>query len=192
MRENVHIVGTASQAGTYVLRIRAYSGRLVWMGKGKRHRQVSFPKGEYLYVGSARALNPKMATSLGKRLVRHASRTNGEHQAIREAIIEVFASIGLGPADPRPRAGKSYHWAVDYFLDDPEVELTHVYAIRCSEELETALGKQLELDAATRIVERGMGAGGVPGNTHLLAVQADDVWWGSIPGRLRDLAGDAT
>ena len=61
----------------------------------------------------------------------------------------------------------------------------------------TALAKWLEQDSHTQVIERGLGANDVPGNTHLLRVCADESWWRTLPAELahwkmRSSMGDAS
>lgn len=62
-------------------------------------------------------------------------------------------------------------------------------AIRSPLWLEGAIGQLLEQDSHTVIVEKGLGANDVPGNTHLLKVEADEGWWVGLVGRLEELLG---
>ena len=98
-----------------------------------------------------------------------------------------FAECGLGDENLLPRRGKTLHWNVDFLLDLPSAELVGVSAIRSHERLEDRLGKQLEADPHTKIIERGLGANDVPGNTHVLHVSATDTWWASLPDLLADM-----
>ena len=57
------------------------------------------------------------------------------------------------------------HWNVDFLLDLPSVELVGISAIRSRKRLEDKLAKRLEEDPHTGVIERGLGANDVPGNT---------------------------
>jgi Uri superfamily endonuclease len=98
-----------------------------------------------------------------------------------------FTRISLGSGDLRPRNGKRLRWNVDHLLDQHTVELIGVYVIRSALRLEGDVAKLLELDPATVVFERGLGANDIPGNTHLLRVEASEEWWRHLPGRLRQL-----
>ena len=180
---SIVIVGDESQAGTYILRIHLKEDVILRFGRFKKGKLISLPAGEYAYVGSALAV--KGATTLARRLVRHATRS-GDQPAhhIREAMLRRFAECDLGDGDLLPRRGKTLHWNVDFLLDLPSVELVGVSAIRSRERLEDRLAKQLEEDPHTEIIERGLGANDVPGNTHLLYVSAGEAWWASLPDLL--------
>ena len=84
------------------------------------------------------------------------------------------------------------HWNVDFLLDLSSAELAGVCAIRSRERLEDRLAKQLEEDPHTEIIERGLGANDVPGNTHLLHVNATEAWWASLPKLLVSMAEEGS
>jgi len=148
---------------------------------------IMVPTGTYLYIGSA--LGSKGAMSLSRRLVRHATRTDPQApQAIRPHLIETCQAVGLGQGDLRPRQGKRLFWNVDHLLDQPAVSLTHIIAIRSQRRLEAQLGQLLEKEPVTRIIEKGLGANDVTGNTHLLRVVGDEAWWAELPDKCRHLA----
>ncbi len=177
---NIAIIGDKSQAGTYILRIRLKKDNTLRFGRFKKGKLISLPAGEYAYVGSA--LAEKGATTLARRLVRHATRSGDQRpHRIRETMLRQFAESGLGDANLLPRQGKTLHWNVDFLLDLPSVELVGIFAIRSRKRLEDRLAKQLEEDSHTGVIERGLGANDVPGNTHLLRVSATEAWWTSLP-----------
>lgn len=156
-------------------------------GRFKKGKLISTPAGEYAYVGSA--LAEKGATTLARRLVRHATRSGDQRpHCIREMMLRRFAECGLGNENLLPRRGKTLHWNVDFLLDLPSAKLVGVYAIRSRERLEDRLAKQLEGDSHTGVIERGLGANDVPGNTHLLHVSASEAWWESFPDLLANMA----
>ena len=148
---------------------------------------ISLPAGEYAYVGSA--LAEKGATTLARRLIRHATRSDHQRpHRIRETMLRRFAECGLGDANLLPRRGKTLHWNVDFLLDLPSAELVGISAIRSPERLEDRLAKRLEEDPHTGVIERGLGANDVPGNTHLLHVRAKEAWWTSLPNLFASVA----
>ena len=176
---SIRIIGDSSQAGTYILRIRLKENTTLQFGGFKKGKLISLPVGDYLYVGSA--LSEKGATSLARRLIRHATRSgNQSPHAIREKMINQFAECGLGSGNLLPRQGKTLHWNIDFLLDLQAVELVNICAIRSPERLENRIAKWLEGDPHTEIIERGLGANDAPGATHLLRVRADGTWWTSL------------
>jgi Uri superfamily endonuclease len=177
------VLGGGSQAGSYLLRVRLASDLLLAFGRFKGGKVIDVPAGEYLYVGSALAI--RGGVSLARRLVRHATRT-GERppHAIRSEMLVEFARLGLGAGELLPRNGKTLFWNVDHLLDREEAELAGVIALRCDRRLERELGQFVGQDPVTEVIERGLGANDVPGNTHLLRLHAEDDWWSALPDLL--------
>ncbi len=183
---SIVIIGDESQAGTYILRIRLKKDTTLRFGRFKKGKLISLPAGEYAYVGSA--LAEKGATMLARRLVRHATRSGDQHpHRIRETMLHRFAECGLGNGNLLPQRGKTLHWNVDFLLELEAAELAGVFAIRSRKRLEGRLAKQLEEDPHTGVIERGLGANDVPGNTHLLRVSATEGWWASLPDLLASM-----
>ena len=183
---NIRIIGDESQAGTYILRILLKADTTLRFGRFKKGKLISLPAGEYAYVGSA--LAEKGATMLARRLIRHATRSGDQHpHRIRETMLRQFAECGLGGANLLPRRGKTLHWNVDFLLELEAAELVGISAIRSRKRLEGRLAKQLEEDPHTGVIERGLGANDVPGNTHLLHVSATEGWWASLPDLLASM-----
>ena len=176
---NIRIIGDNSQTGTYILRIRLKEDTALQFGRFKKGKLISLPAGDYLYVGSA--LSEKGATSLARRLVRHATRSADKPpHAIREKMIHQFAEYGLGNGNLLPRQGKTLHWNVDFLLDLQSTELINILVIRFPERLENRIAKQPERNPRIDIIEHGLGANDAPGATHLLHVRADGPWWASL------------
>ena len=182
---NILIIGNASQAGTYLLRVHLKEDTTLQFGRFKKGKLISLPVGDYVYVGSA--LSKKGATSLARRLIRHATRSsNKPPHAIREEMMARFAECGLGPRDLLPKHGKTLHWNVDFLLDLQSAEIVNILAIRSPERLENRIAKRLEQDPRTEIIESGLGANDAPGSTHLLRLRADDAWWMSIADNMSE------
>ncbi|MDE0187159.1 MAG: DUF123 domain-containing protein [Candidatus Poribacteria bacterium] len=184
---NIVIMGGESQAGTYVLRIHLIEDTTLRIGRFKRGKLISLPAGEYCYVGSA--LSEKGSTSLARRLIRHATRSGGQApHRIRDEMMRRCVECGLGNGNMLPKRGKTLFWNIDFLLDLCSAEITGVYAVRSGNRLESRLAKHLERDSHTEVIERGLGANDVPGNTHLLLVRAEEPWWDSLPIQLSNLA----
>ena len=183
---NIVIMGGESQAGTYVLRIHLNEDTTLRFGRFKRGKLISLPAGEYCYVGSA--LSEKGSTSLARRLVRHATRSGGQApHRIREEMMRRYVECGLGNGYLLPKHGKTLFWNIDFLLDLGSAEISGVYAFRSANRLESRLAKKLERDSHTEVIERGLGANDVPGNTHLLLVRAAEPWWKSLPIQLANV-----
>ena len=187
---SIVIIGDGSQAGTYILRIRLKEDTTLQFGRFKKGKQISLPAGDYTYVGSA--LSEKGATSLARRLVRHATRSGDKPpHAIREKMMNRFAECGLGNGNLLPRQGKTPHWNVDFLLDLESAEIVNIIAIRSPERLEYTVAELLEHNPDTQIIEKGLGANDTPHNTHLLRVNADETWWASLSESFVNHTNDA-
>lgn len=178
MLKPITVLGDESLGGAYVLRLRVLETTAVQFGRFRGGQPIEIPAGECLYVGSA-------MKGLGRRLVRHASRTDVPNpHAIQTAMLAKFAEIGLLREKERPFPPKRLHWNVDYLLELDAVILTHAIILRSQKRLETAVARYLTKQLPTFIIEPGLGANDVPGNTHLLGVRADESWWLALPDKL--------
>lgn len=176
---NICIIGDDSQAGTYILRIHLKENTALQFGRFKKGKLISLPVGDYIYIGSA--LSEKGSTSLARRLIRHATRSNDKPpHAIRKKMMNQFAECGLGNGNLLPKQGKTLHWNVDFLLDLESAEIVNIFAIRSPKRLENRVAKWLEDNPQTDIIEPGLGANDAPGATHLLHLRADDMWWASF------------
>lgn len=179
--QKIVVLGDTSQGGAYVLRIRARSTVTMPFGRFRKGRLITIPQGELLYVGSA-------LKGLSRRLIRHASRSEGRlPHPIRDLMLELFPQIGLGDGRRTNITEKKLHWHVDHLLDQEQVQLLQVFVLRTATPLEKSMGQLLEGETATFIIERGLGANDLPGNTHLLGVRAPENWWRSLPAKLETL-----
>jgi len=189
-RHRVDVIGDESQGGTYELRIHVSTAIAMPFGRFRKGKVIDVPQGDVLYIGSA--LAKKGGVSLARRLVRHASRTGDlPPHTIRDLLMARFAEVGLGSGDLRPRNGKNLHWNVDHLLDRPEAALTRVYAVRSELRLERAIGEMLLADPHTHVLEKGLGANDLPGNTNILHVDGGEPWWDALAGRLSSLTRTA-
>lgn len=183
--ESLTVMGGNSQGGTYVLGIRVSKPATMSFGGFNRGKKIRVPAGFYTYVGSARA--EQGATCLARRLVRHASRTEGKQpQPIRDLLLRTFGELGLGPAN-LTSSDKTLRWNVDHLLDQPFAELTDIIAIRSPRHLEFGIASLLEELPETSVIEPGLGAGDNRGHTHLMRVDADEGFWRRLPGLLQPI-----
>ncbi len=175
--------GRGSQGGTYLLRLKVSQPLSVRFGRFQAGEPIAVPQGDYLYVGSA--LAQKGATSLARRLLRHASRSDAHSpQPVRQKMLALFPEISLGPTPLHPPAGKKLRWHVDFLLDEPATELTAVYFIRSPQRLEALLAHWLMTLSTVVPLVPGLGATDDPGGTHLLRVTAVSSWWATFPEQL--------
>lgn len=99
-------------------------------------------------------------------------------------MLVAFPRIGLLQRSEKP-SEKYFKWNVDHMLDLCSANLVEVYAIRSSVRMEAALGRLMMADPQTVVFEPGLGANDIPGNTHLLRVEADGDWWQELPTKLQ-------
>ena len=183
---SIVIIGDDSQTGTYILRVHLKENTTLQFGRFKKGKLISLPIGDYVYIGSA--LSEKGATSLARRLIRHATRTGDKlPHPIRKKMINRFIKCGLGPRDLLPKHGKTLHWNIDFLLDLQSAELVNIFVIRSTKRLENRLAKRLEQDSQTEIIERGLGANDAPGATHLLRIREDRMWWASLTDKVKSV-----
>ena len=178
-QERVTILGGEAQSGAYILRLRAAEPLALAFGRFRGGAPVSLPAGQYLYVGSA--MGARGASSLARRLVRHATRS-GERPAhpIRAEMIARFGAADLGRGDLRPRRGKRLFWHVDYLLDSLAVSLTHVLVVRAPVRLESALAGLVADRPYADTPVPGLGASDTRGSTHLFSVAPSPGWWAQL------------
>ena len=175
---------TEHTCGCYVLRIHLVASTRLRFGGFKKKKLVELRAGEYAYVGSALSLQG--STSLARRLVRHATRSADKApHAIRDAMLERFTAIGLTTGDLLPRGPKRLHWNIDHLLDLDAAELTDAYLLRTTRRLEASLGQFIERDPHAFVFEKGLGVNDVPGNTHILRIEAPAAWWNGLRPRLK-------
>lgn len=200
----LRLIGRSGAGGGYVLRIRVTRDCAVVFGRHAGGRAVPVPAGAYAYVGSARA--QRGASSLGRRLVRHASRSEGRPaHRIRPALVAGLLAAGLGrrPEDLLPQGAKRLHWHVDHLLDRPEAEIDRVLALRTpggagagpargiasqaprGSGVEVRIAARLAADTSVLPLAPGLGASDAPGRTHLLRVPEAEAWWTAL---VRELA----
>ncbi len=175
--QSVICCGPAAPGGIYLLRIHVCEPLAVAFGRFQGGRSVKMPVGQYLYVGSA--LGRRGATTLGQRLLRHATRSNNQQpHAIRTAVAAAFEV-------PLPNhLLKRCFWHIDYLLDRPEVALVQIFALHTAQSLERKVAQQLVADPHTFLIVPGLGARDDPGGTHLLGVNAPEDWWTALPDLL--------
>ena len=167
----VELRGARTTTGVYVLHLRCTALREIVVGRFAGGRPIAFPAGSYVYVGSAMGCN---ATSLAGRLLRHATRCPPvPPHAMRAELHRALLDAGLNA--PLPQS-KRKHWHVDYILDDSEIDLAHVWAMRSSAALERELAGWLATQTDLQPLVAGLGAGDHRGHTHLLHMRTPTIW----------------
>ena len=168
-------------AGAYVLRIHVLRNISVVFGRFNGGRPIDVPAGEYVYVGSARAV--KGSTSLSRRLMRHVTRCDGDPHAIRFDVCSELEQRGL-PSDPPNK--KTLRWNIDHLVERTEAEITDIIAVCTQDDVEHAIAELISDDPVTTPLATGLGAHDHPGHTHLLRIH-DTEWWQSLNEKLSTL-----
>jgi len=118
------------------------------------------------------------ASSLARRLLRHASRTNAEcPHAICADMVSAFEVAGLGQSPLLPPARKTLHWHNDFLLDENAVLLSHVIVIRSDVRLESQIAQSLAASPDVFALAEGLGASDARGETHLFGIKNADIFW---------------
>jgi Uri superfamily endonuclease len=181
----ITLLGGDSPRGAYILRIQVEHDLRLAFGRFKGGKLIHLPAGDYSYVGSAMG---RGQAALARRLVRHATRTAGQPpHHIRPALIDAF-SEGRPDLSLQPTSPKRLHWNVDHLLDQPAAEIIQVIAVRSEARIEAQIGRLLESDPHTSIIEKGLGANDLPSQTHLLHVEAGDDWWYDWVSQLENIS----
>jgi Uri superfamily endonuclease len=152
--------------GSYILFIRISSSFQLAFGRFQKSRLFSIPDGDYLYIGSALG---KTGDPLARRLIRHASRSNGKPpHKIQSEIIKLFSKNDAVKSCAFIASEKKLHWHIDYFLEHSEAEITHVLIMRHPEKLEHHLSEFLASIRETSLVAPRLGAQDTRNSSHIL------------------------
>ncbi len=160
------IFGNKYTMGSYILFIRISSSFQLAFGRFQKSRLFSIPDGDYLYIGSALG---KTGDPLARRLIRHASRSNGKPpHKIQSEIIKLFSKNDAVKSCAFIASEKKLHWHIDYFLEHSEAEITHVLIMRHPEKLEHHLSEFLASIRETSLVALRLGAQDTRNSSHIL------------------------
>lgn len=184
--DTVLLLGEAWPGGTYVLRLTVAQPLAISFGRFAGGELVPVPAGTILYTGSA--LGRAGGAALARRLLRHATRSGDQPpHPIQPDIERAFAAAGAAEAALRRPRQKRLHWHVDYLLDQPQVSLTYIIALRSRQRLEARVSQLLQADPLTGILRPGLGASDLPGHTNLLLATSEAAWWANLACRLAEL-----
>jgi Uri superfamily endonuclease len=179
---DIQIQGSNTNGGCYLLSIRLEKTQKLRFGMFNHGQEVCLPQGDFLYIGSARG--EQGTSSLGYRLLRHATRSAGAPpQVIRERLHHALIDAGLPGKVP---VSKTLHWHIDYLLDQPQAELRAVIAYRSQKADEKRIAAYLARLPETSAPAKGLGASDHAGGTHLLGVNAGSQWLERLPGMLQE------
>ena len=177
----ITILGDPHPCGVYLLAIQLIEDEELAFGEFQHGKKISLPEGTYLYVGSA--YGQHRSSSLGYRLLRHASRSgSGIPHLIRPSLEKTLNAAGLLGSIPKR---KTLHWHIDYLLDLPTAEIRGIVALRTKWKIESEVGDRVAAEDETLILAPGLGASDYPGKTHLFFVDADIKWWSNLPELLK-------
>jgi len=171
------VLGSGDLGGTYVLRIEVKRAIQVCFGRFMDGQLIDVPAGIYVYVGSALGSDRRLGQRLGRHITR---REQGPDPIIRHEIMNVF---GKGMF---PKSEKKLLWHIDYLLDQSELCVTDILAIRRGERLESKIAELLMAEG--EIIAGGLGASDAKGYTHLLKVSSGMNWWASLKVKIQDFA----
>ncbi len=161
----IYCFGSMVQSGTYILVIDVRADISIRIGKSNKRQNIEFPEGTYIYIGSA--MGKKGASSLGNRLIRHVSRSNGIDHKIKPLLIKYFNKEGINHTN---NSKKTLFWNIDYLLEKINVEVTNIICKRSDIPLEKMWSEYLECYPNTFIISRGFGANDHKGHTHLIGI----------------------
>jgi Uri superfamily endonuclease len=163
--------------------IRLTAAKKVIFGRYNHADAVFLPTGIYLYAGSARG--ERRSSSLGARLMRHATRCDpARPHAIRDLLLTSLLNAGIPAKVP---ASKRCRWHIDYLLELPQAEICGIIAIRTRGDLEAQLARGLAALPETAIPARGLGASNDPGSTHLFYLQNEAGWQKKVSALVKGL-----
>jgi Uri superfamily endonuclease len=139
-------------------------------------KEVTISAGRYIYVGSAMGKNEGLF--LPKRLLRHATRSNGLPQHVcRQALLSHFVAMGLPEERLVQQSSKRLFWNIDYLLNRSEAELQDILYIRSDNRLEFAVAQALESRDDIQAPVPGLGANDHRGHSHFLELAAESESW---------------
>ncbi|MCB2178675.1 GIY-YIG nuclease family protein [bacterium] len=178
---HISLTGPTEPGGVYLLWIQLSQTHSVSFGRFQQGKRIQLPAGHYVYIGSAHG--QRGASSLGYRLLRHASRSAGPPHPIRPLLLKRLQERGLPAKTPTQ---KSLHWHIDYLLELPDAQLTDVAARMTNQKLEAVLADVLADFPETVILAPGLGASDHARGTHLMQVAADTEWWEALIAKFGD------
>ena len=162
------IFGNKYTMGSYILFIRISSSFQLAFGRFQQSRLFSIPEGNYLYIGSA--LGGK-GYPLARRLIRHASRSNGKQpHKIQIEIIKLYSKNDAARKCAVIASEKKLHWHIDYLLEHKEAEITHIVILQHPEKMEPHLSEFLASIRETSLVAPRLGAQDTRNSSHILRI----------------------
>ncbi|MEI8033200.1 MAG: DUF123 domain-containing protein [Chlorobiaceae bacterium] len=167
------IFGNKYRMGSYIILIRVKAPALLAFGKFRKGELLTIPEGSYLYIGSALG-SRQNSSPLSGRVLRHATRSGGgTPHKIREALLRLLKSEGMARETTAAPSSKKVRWHIDYLLDLPQAEISHILLIRSPIRLEGQLSALLESSDGTSLLAPRLGAQDSKNSTHILKISEE-------------------
>lgn len=168
------LFGKNLRMGSYLLIIHLSKPAELAFGRFQKGKLFSLPQGDYLYIGSALGGRTNNAP-LARRVIRHTSRTgNKPHHRIRETTKNLFSEKKVTGNKEITLSAKKLRWHIDYLLDLPEAEITHIVIIGSPLRIEHKLSALLgSLDETSPVAHR-LGAQDTKNSTHILKLNSQE------------------
>ncbi|NTV97682.1 MAG: DUF123 domain-containing protein [Chlorobiaceae bacterium] len=178
------LFGSHTPEGSYILVINLSAPAKLAFGRFMKGKLLALPEGDYLYIGSALGGRGRR-NPLASRLIRHASRS-GEKKphAIRDAVTTLFGSSACKPGNKSAVSEKKLRWHIDYLLDTPEAEISHIFIIRSSMRLERTIWELLRNLEEISIPAHRLGAQDTLDSTHLIRLSHREIVLGILRDRI--------
>jgi Uri superfamily endonuclease len=163
------IFGKNYREGSYLLLIDLHETAEISFGRFLGGRALPLDTGTYIYIGSALGARGSKSFPLANRLLRHASRSGSKPpHKIRQELLSCFSGMEFRPGEKR--GGKKLHWHIDYLLDLPEAEISHVIMVLSASRIEHHLAGLVSATAEASIVADRLGAQDASSGTHLFRI----------------------
>ncbi len=164
------LFGKNHRIGSYILVIHLAVPVRLAFGKFQHGALFTLPEGDYLYTGSALG-NGVSGSPLARRVLRHTTRSNSQpnHQ-IRESLFTCLFESHLTEERYITPSTKKLRWHIDYLLELPEAEISHIVLIRSPLRIEQKLAELLEQLKETSVIAPRLGAQDSRNSTHILKI----------------------
>ncbi|MEI8102809.1 MAG: DUF123 domain-containing protein [Chlorobium sp.] len=162
------LFGKNHRIGSYILIINLAAPSRIAFGKFQQGALFTIPAGDYLYIGSALG-NGVSGSPLARRVLRHTTRAHSQpNHKIREPLCTHLIDNKITEKSESPRSRKKLRWHIDYLLDLPEAEITHIVLIRSPLSIEQKLAELVEQLDETSLIAPRLGAQDSKKSTHIL------------------------
>ncbi len=164
------IFGNKYRMGSYIILTRVGAPSRVAFGRFRKGEFLTIPEGSYLYIGSALGTS-KNGASLAARVLRHATRSDDRApHSIRVGLLKILKNEGIATENTTAPPAKKVRWHIDYLLDLPQAEISHILLIRSPIRLENQLSELLESIEESSLLAPRLGAQDTRNSTHILRI----------------------